>query len=162
MVVDELARRWNAPPPRRAFSGMLWDARFGARRVLLLEPMTFMNRSGQAVAELVRFYKALPQDVLIVLDDLALPPGKVRLRAGGSAGGHNGLDDVLACLGTQEVARLRLGIGEPTGGIDAIDYVLGRMNEDELAAARQAVDQACQAVEDWLTEGLQAAMNRHN
>lgn len=124
--------------------------------------MTFMNRSGQAVSELARFYKVQAARLLIVLDDLAMPPGKIRLRGQGSAGGHKGLCDVLDRLGTDQVARLRLGIGEPPAGMDATDYVLGRMSKEELALANEAIDHACQAVEDWLAVGTEAAMNKHN
>ena len=162
MVVEALIARWGAQGPKKAFSGELWDARFAGQRVWLLAPMTFMNRSGQAVQELVRFYQLPLERVLVVLDDMALPPGRIRLRPEGSAGGHNGLTDVLARLGSLDVPRLRLGIGEPPGPMDGVDYVLGRMSEAELATAKSAVEQACQAVEDWLMLGMDAAMSKHN
>ncbi|NLF31817.1 MAG: aminoacyl-tRNA hydrolase [Planctomycetes bacterium] len=162
MVVDRLVDRWSAGPSRNAFDGLFWDARVDGRRVGLLEPMTFMNVSGRSVAAMARFYKAAPSDILVVLDDLALPPGVIRLRADGSAGGHNGLQDVITALGTQEVPRLRLGIGPAPAGMDAADYVLAAMDEDAMASANQAVDQAVAAVEDWLTLGVGEAMNRHN
>jgi len=130
--------------------------------VVMVEPMTFMNRSGRAVAELARFYEAQSDQFLIVLDDLALPAGEIRLRQRGSAGGHKGLLDVLACLGTEEVCRLRVGIGQSPDFVDATDYVLGKMSKEELDWADKAIDQACQAVEDWLTVGIVEAMNRHN
>ena len=161
-VVEALVRRWNVGPPRRAFSGLLWDARYGPYRVMLLAPQTFMNRSGQAVSELARFYKAQPRDMLIAMDDMDLPPGAIRLRPEGSDGGHNGLADVILALGTTQVPRLRLGIGSPPPRMDGADYVLGQLTEDERAAANQAIDEACQAVEDWLNLGIEAAMNRHN
>jgi len=162
MVVDRLVDRWVAGPSRSAFDGLFWDARVDGRRVGLLEPMTFMNVSGRSVAAMARFYKAAPADLLVVLDDLALPPGTIRLRAGGSAGGHNGLQDVLTALGTPEVPRLRLGIGAAPPAMDGADYVLAKMDEDALASANQALDQAVEAVEDWLTLGVAEAMNRHN
>jgi peptidyl-tRNA hydrolase, PTH1 family len=162
MVVEALIARWGAQGPRKAFSGELWDARFGGRRIWLLAPMTFMNRSGAAVQELVRFYQVPLERLLVVMDDMALPPGRIRLRPEGSAGGHNGLADVLAMLSSVEVPRLRVGIGEPPGRMDGVDYVLGKLSEDELAAANIAVEQACQAVEDWLTLGMDAAMSKHN
>ena len=162
MVVERLADLWDAGPGRQAFDGRLWDVKRDGRSVYLLAPMIFMNRSGRSVAAMARFYKAATSDMLIVLDDLALPPGKIRLRAGGSAGGHNGLQDVQDVLGTQDVPRLRLGIGPSPSQMDPADYVLGKMNEDELALANQAIDQAVAAVEDWLTVGVEEAMNRHN
>lgn len=162
MLVEELARRWHAGAARRAFGGLLTDAQFGLARVMLLEPMTFMNRSGQAVGEMMRFYKARPSDVLIALDDLALPPGTIRLRSAGSAGGHNGLSDVLRVLGTQDVPRLRLGIGPTPTHMDGADYVLGRLTEEELAQANEAVEMGCNAVEDWVRDGIEKAMTRNN
>ena len=118
--------------------------------------------TARDVGKLVRFYKAQPQDLMLVLDDMALPPGRIRLRPGGSAGGHNGLADVLAAMGTDEVPRLRIGIGEPPGPMDGVDYVLGRLSEDELAAAKGAIERACQAIEDWLSTDLSAVMSQYN
>lgn len=161
-VVDALVRRWNAPPPRQAFSGLLWDASFQGRRVMLLEPQTFMNLSGQAVGELARFYKAAAGEVMVVLDDMALPPGQIRLRAEGSAGGHHGLADVVRALGTIEVPRLRVGIGSPPPRMAGADYVLGLMTEEELAAAKLAEGRACLAIETWLASGIDVAMNLFN
>ena len=166
MVVQELARRWSADGPRGAFDGQLYDARVelaGAQqRVMLLMPMTYMNRSGSAVGQLAKFYKAEPQDILVVSDDLALSTGRLRARANGSAGGQKGLDDVLSALGTQSVPRLRIGIGSPPGTMSAADYVLTAFSEDELAAIRLAVDKAALAVEDWLTNGITYVMDRYN
>jgi len=162
MLVERLADLWAAGPPRQGFDGLVWDVRRDGRTIYLLEPMTFMNRSGRSVAALVRFYKAALEDVLIVLDDLALPPGRIRIRPEGSAGGHNGLQDILTVLGAQQVPRLRLGIGPSPEAMDSADYVLGKLTEDELALANQAIDKAVVVVEDWLTVGVAEAMNRHN
>jgi len=165
-VVEELVQRWDGGSGRMAFSGRLFDARVRRRdrqrRVMLLEPLTYMNRSGQAVAELVGFFKALPADVLVVLDDLALPPGQLRLRADGSSGGHKGLASVLESLGTQAVARLRIGIGSLPPQMDGADYVLQAFAKGEREAVQQAVHEAGDAVEDWLFDGMDAAMERHN
>lgn len=162
MVVDALARRWAAGAASDKFAGRLWQATVAERKVMLLEPMTFMNRSGDAVGPMMRFYKVEPDQVLVVLDDLALPPGVIRLRTGGSAGGHNGLTDVIRVTGTQQVPRLRIGIGSAPPRMDPADYVLGRMGEDELATANLAVERACEAVEDWIVLGAQRAMTKHN
>lgn len=165
-VVEELVRRWDGGSGKTVFSGWLFDARVRRgqreRRVMLLEPLTYMNRSGQAVAELAGFYKALPADVLVVLDDLALPPGQLRLRADGSSGGHKGLDSVLESLGTQAVPRLRIGIGSPPPQMDSADYVLQAFAKGEREAVQQAVHEAGDTVEDWLFDGIDAAMERHN
>jgi PTH1 family peptidyl-tRNA hydrolase len=165
-VAEALARRWLAGPGKAAFGGRLAEARRRRgdqeRRVMLFWPRTHMNCSGQAVRELVGFYQAPLQDVLIVLDDLAMDLGRLRLRAKGSAGGHKGLADVIAALGSRELPRLRIGIGSPPGGMDAVDYVLQPFRPDELETVEAAVRQAADAVEDWLFEGLAPAMDKHN
>jgi PTH1 family peptidyl-tRNA hydrolase len=162
MAVEAMARRWGATAPTDAFAGAVCEARVQDRRVVLLEPLTFMNRSGDSVGPMMRYYKIPPEQVMIVLDDLALAPGTIRLRAGGSAGGHNGLTDVIRAAGTQQIPRLRLGIGAAPPRIDGADYVLGRMSEEELALANAAIDRACQAVEDWIVLGVDRAMSKHN
>ena len=118
MVLEELGRRWGVSVGRSMCGGMVYDARpvgsDGAiRRVQLFEPHTYMNRSGEAVKGLLNFYKAETADLLVILDDLALETGVIRARQQGSAGGHNGLNNIIALLGTQDVARLRVGIGSP-------------------------------------------------
>lgn len=165
-VVEALAQRWGAGKGRRAFDGRLREARptiGGApRRVVLLEPQTYMNRSGLAAAALVRFYKADLQDVLVVLDDMALPLGRLRFRAGGSSGGHRGLADVLAALGTEQVPRLRIGIGAAPPQMEGTDYVLTAFTADERETMDQAVRQAAVAVEDWIALGVTSVMDRYN
>lgn len=162
MVLAELLQRWNAPPPRHAFQGEFWDVRLGSQRVMLLAPATFMNLSGASVQEMLAFYKAPLSDVLVVLDDLALPTGQLRFRTGGSSGGQKGLSDILARLGTQEVPRLRVGIGQPPPRMEAADYVLGVFGPQEQAAIKAAIELAAQAVEDWVYRGLNYAMERYN
>jgi PTH1 family peptidyl-tRNA hydrolase len=159
-VLDELQRRWDADGPRQAFDGLVWNARPGAR-VVLLAPQTYMNCSGRSVAQMVRFYKADVEDVLVVLDDIALAPGQIRVRAGGSAGGHNGLTDVLASLATDQVPRLRIGIGQP-GRMDQVDFVLSRFSADEEPAVESAIAAAADAVEDWVLHGIRCVMDKYN
>ena len=166
-VSTALRKRWNAEKGRRAFGGRLLDLRPAVadgqpRRVMLFEPLTYMNRSGEAAATLVGFYKADWTDVLVVLDDMALPPGKLRARAGGSDGGHNGLKDVLAMAGTQEVPRLRIGIGPPPAGMDAIDYVLTAFGDEQKQTIDKAVDKAADAVEDWIEFDIKYVMDKYN
>lgn len=165
-VVDALAQRWMATG-RSAHDGLLFDARVRRddgppQRVLMLEPHTFMNRSGQAVASVVRYYRVATEDVLVVLDDIALPLGRIRARPAGSAGGQKGLADVMARLGGQQVPRLRIGIGAPPAMMAAEDYVLSKFSRAEEDDIRQAVRRAAQAVDDWVFEGLQAVMDRYN
>ena len=135
---------------------------FESADALLVSPLTYMNLSGRSVAAAAGFYKIEPADVLVVCDDLNLPPGRLRLRGKGSAGGQNGLKDVIARLGTGEFPRLRVGVGRPPGRVDAADHVLARPTADERTELDLAVPDAADAVELWLTRGLQAAMNAAN
>ena len=165
-VVDELARRWSADGPKEDFQARVWDARPARRgeaaRVLLMQPLTFMNRSGQACRKAVDFYKVDAADVLVVMDDMALPTAALRARAGGSAGGQKGLADVLTTMGTQQIPRLRIGIGQPPPGWDGADYVLSTFRDDETEDIGAAIGQAADAVEDWVFHGLTYVMDRYN
>jgi len=166
LVLAVLRRWWNQDEGRKAFGGRRNEAflTVGGRpvRVVLLEPHTYMNRSGHAVREMVTFYKADCRNVLIVLDDLALPLGRIRLRACGSAGGHKGLADIQRALGSDDLRRLRIGIGAPPPRMDAADYVLSRFRPDEMETVARAVERAAQAVEDWVRHGLTYVMDRYN
>jgi len=167
LVLDRLAARWaSGQTPRGQFHAATLDARIarpgGEARALLMKPTTYMNRSGVSVAEAVRFYKVSPaSDVLVIVDDTALPLGKLRLRSSGGAGGHNGLADIETRLGTTEYARLRVGVGEP-GRAPKRDYVLGRFSSEQWPDVAPALDRAADAAETWATEGAIAAMNAFN
>ncbi len=169
MVVKALVRRWGADRGRKAFGGRLQDVRLPgadddapARRVLLLRPMTYMNCSGRAVRDLTSFYRVPPNDVLVVMDDLALPPGRLRIRPGGSSGGHKGLGDIASAMGTDAIARLRVGIGSPPQYMDAAAYVLRRFDDDETERIGQAVDLAARAAEQWLSRPINELMETYN
>ncbi len=159
LVADALARRaavrfghepkWNADVAR-------------AGDVTLMKPMTFMNLSGESVGDFSRFHKLTPGQALIVLDDMALPLGRLRLRQRGSAGGHNGLASVLVHLGTEGVPRLRVGIGAAAGSRSIVGHVLGKFSPDEQPGLECAIDRAADAVEYAQTHGFEAAMNRFN
>jgi len=165
-VLEIVRDRWRPGAGREAFDGRLYDARPSrggeSRRVMLLAPQTYMNASGRAVRRLADFYKAEPADVLIVMDDLALPLAALRLRPSGSAGGHNGLADILRAMGTDQVPRLRIGIGAKPPGWDQADYVLSRFRPDEREEIDVAIRLAADAVEDWVFDGMDAAMEKHN
>ena len=165
-VLEALRRRWSLETPRKAFGGLVWDARpamGGApRRVLLLEPHTYMNRSGLAVREMMAFYKAELDEVLVVLDDMNLPPGRLRARSGGSAGGQKGLADILEKLASRQVPRLRIGIGPPPPFMDGVDFVLTTFRTDEEQRIAVAVEAAADAVENWLSHGLAFVMETFN
>lgn len=167
MVIEHLARMRQCPRPRKAFNGRLVDAAFaregqGVRRAWLFEPLTYVNCSGDAVRTLAEFHRIAAKDVLVILDDMALPTGRLRVRAKGSAGGHNGLEDILRAFGGQQLPRLRVGIGSPPPRMDPRDYVLGRFSDEETELIDHAVVQAADAAEDWIFEGITHVMNRFN
>ena len=157
MLADRLAARERAP----FRTEKSWQAEVArAGDLLLCKPLTYMNLSGQAVRPLAQFYKIDATQMLIVLDDLALPLGKLRLRPDGSAGGHNGLKSIIEHFGTPAVPRLRIGIGAAPG--EATGHVLGRFTLEENAALAQSLDRAVEAVDCLSTRGLEAAMNAFN
>ena len=156
LSVDHLAQRLGLGKPQLKFRGEFWRTGFG----VLLKPLTFMNLSGQSVREAFDFYKLAPEDVLIVYDDLALPYGGLRLRAQGSAGGHNGLASVLGALGTLSVPRLRIGLG--SGPDSMVSRVLGHLTAEERELLPSVLDRVEEAVEAWLTMDVQKAMSKVN
>lgn len=162
-ALDRLARR-HAPGAiaRSRFAGAMIEADIDEQRALLLKPLSYMNRSGQSVAEAVRFYKIDPSlDLLVLVDDVALECGTIRLRAEGSAGGHNGLADVEMKLGTSAYARMRIGIDAP-GQVAQKEYVLGRFRPDQRERIEPALDAAAEAAACWAVFGINDAMNRFN
>ena len=159
-VIDELAKRVSAPESRRRFRAEVREARRGNSRFILVKPQTFMNESGVAVRELVNWYKTRPEDVLIVVDDLDIPFGQIRIRARGSAGGHNGLKSIFGLLGTQEIPRLRVGIGR--GANAPIAHVLSRFASSERPVLDLVVSTAADLVEIWHDRGILEAMNVGN
>jgi PTH1 family peptidyl-tRNA hydrolase len=164
-VVDALARHWSIDLTRRRFSGLCgtgYPGSVGAgEQVLLLKPETYMNLSGRSVREAMTFHKIVPADVLVILDDMALPLGRLRLRAGGSAGGHNGLTSVIQEIGTQQFPRLRIGI-EGVEGRRMVGHVLGPFSRDEEPEIVRAIERAVAATECWIAEGIEKAMTRFN
>ena len=163
VVLDRLARRYaSGEIARSKFHGAALDAQINGQRVLLLRPTTFMNRSGQSVAEASQFYKLDPESsLLVVVDDIALTCGMIRLRSEGGAGGHNGLADIEQKLATQEYSRLRIGIDAP-GDIDQANYVLGRFRPDQQELVEPALEAAVDAAVCWALHGIDEAMNRFN
>jgi PTH1 family peptidyl-tRNA hydrolase len=131
-------------------------------RVVLAKPRTFMNESGRAVAPLARFYKVQSERLLVVYDDLDLPLGTVRLRPEGGSGGHKGMRSIIEHLGSQDFSRLRIGIGRPPGRMDPAAYVLQDFSADEEPLLEETLERAVAAIEVWLAEGVEAAMNRYN
>lgn len=159
-VVDELGRRWNIDLTRERFDGVFGDGQIHGQRAGLLKPLTYMNRSGRSALTAVRFFKIEADAFMVVTDDFALPLGRLRVRPQGSAGGHNGLQDLIDRLGTNEFSRLRVGIGSPDGG--HVPHVLGRFAPAERETVERMVERAADAVECWVTDGVEACMNRFN
>ncbi len=160
-VVDLLAERHGIEIDRRLPSLLYGSGTIEGVAVILGKPRTFMNLSGAAAKEALRHFHLLPERLLVVLDDLALPLGVVRVRKKGSDGGHKGLRSVIAATGTTEVPRVRVGIGQPRRG-DAVDYVLSPFTRSEWPAVAEGLERAADAVEVVVTQGLEAAMNRFN
>ncbi len=162
--IDRLARRVcdSSTSARARFQALATEGESKGEKVLLLRPMTYMNLSGTSIAEALRFYKLdATQDLLVLVDDIALPCGSIRLRMDGSAGGHNGLSDIEEKLGTSKYARCRIGIDGP-GRIAQKDYVLGRFREDQQPLVEEALNLAAEAAECWISRGMTETMNRFN
>jgi PTH1 family peptidyl-tRNA hydrolase len=161
-VVDVLARRHGTEFESAPGEALMARVRSVGDGLLILKPLTFMNLSGHAVAELIRYYRIALSDVLVVVDDVNLPLGRLRIRARGSHGGHNGLRSVAGQLGTDEYARLRLGVGRGDGRRDLADHVLARFEADERETIRSAVDRAADAAEMFVTDNIEKVMNSYN
>ena len=162
-VVDEIADKLDIPVQRLKFKALTNTATLAGERVLLMKPVTFMNLSGEAVEPAAAFYKVPPDHILVLSDEVALPPGKLRVRASGSAGGHNGLKNIIAHLGTDQFPRIRVGVGQkPHPDYDMADWVLGKPQGEDRKAIDDAVKRAAQAVECYIKEGPQAAMSKFN
>jgi len=174
-VIDVLAAAlgWTDGPDsfnrlaKTRFEGLALDGSISrtsaeAEKVLLLKPMTYMNLSGRSVQAALAFYRLSPPDVMIVLDDLALPCGRLRIRPGGSDGGHNGLKDIQRALGTTAYPRLRIGVDAPPPRVAGRDYVLGRFTEEQRKCVDPAIARASGAIVTWVDKGINVAMNQFN
>ena len=160
-VVDRLADGLGVKVSKKKFGGLFCECVFEGTKLLLLKPQQYMNCSGQVVATAKGFYRVGADEMMVVTDDMALEPGRIRIRAKGSAGGHNGLSDIIDRLGGGEFGRLRVGIGQ-SEMIEGRDYVLGRPSVDEKAAIEKAKETAEQSLLCWIREGIDAAMNKYN
>lgn len=157
-----LHERMGKPAVQAKFESQLVRGGLAGRDICLVWPQTFMNCSGRAVAAIARFYKVHVENVLVICDDLSLPLGKLRLRRSGSSGGQKGLGDILKALGTLDVARLRIGIDPTPPEWETVDFVLSRFNPQERSVAQIGLARGADAVECWLRDGIETAMNRFN
>jgi len=161
-VLDLLTERNGGDSSKEKFEGRTQEVTISGERVLLLWPHTLMNLSGRSVQAALAFYQLQLGDLLVVCDDFNLPLGKLRLRSQGSAGGQNGLADIINRLGSEEFSRLRVGIGPVPEHWDAADFVLGRFGPSDRTIINEAIDRAAEAVECWTTQGIGVAMNQFN
>ena len=145
---------------KESFKGLVGRGKIFNQDILLLKPQTFMNLSGESVREIVNYFKIDINDILVIYDDMALEPGRIRLRPSGSSGGHKGMQNIIEHLGTEDIKRIRIGIGEPT--YDTIDYVLSKPTKDEKPQIEEAINEAVEAIKTYLKNNFEIAMNKFN
>jgi PTH1 family peptidyl-tRNA hydrolase len=163
MLVELLANRWRADwNNEKKFQARIAKTERNGKRLVLCEPQTFMNLSGEAVGALVKFYQLPLKQLIVAVDDADLPLGEIRLRPSGSSGGHHGLESIEQHLGSREYARLRIGIGRKDAKREIAGHVLGRLSKGELLVMETVLVRAADQVECWLTHGLQKAMSQFN
>ena len=163
LAADELEKKLGVRIDRLRFRALTGRAVVGGQSVLLMKPQTYMNLSGEAVGQAARFFKLPPERVLVVSDEIALPPGALRVRTKGSAGGHNGLKNIIAHLGSDQFPRIRIGVGAPPhGGAEQADWVLGVPKNEDAEAFAGAVQRAANAVCDYIENGPEHAMSHFN
>ncbi|HBG27375.1 MAG: aminoacyl-tRNA hydrolase [Planctomycetes bacterium GWF2_41_51] len=160
-VVDKLADKYGVELKKGKFGAAFGQTALEDKKLILLKPLKYMNNSGQVIATAAGFYKLQPLQILVITDDLALEPGTIRMRASGSAGGHNGLVDIIEKLGTSDFPRLRIGIGDKGPAVGK-DYVLSRPGSADRELLREAVQQAVEASICWMQQGVDAAMTKFN
>lgn len=161
-VIDELADQYNISVDTAKHKGMIGKGVIAGQKVLLVKPMTYMNASGECLREVMDYYKADLDDLIVIFDDISLEPGRLRLRAKGSAGGHNGIKSIIAHLGSNQFKRIKFGVGDKPKGWDLADWVLGRFPTDQYDALRAGNERACEAIACILTEGIERSMNKYN
>lgn len=159
-VVEKVAEMVSVKTWRARLHGLISEADIGGERVVLVKPLTYVNRSGRCAQAVCQDYAVLPQGLLVVVDDMALPVGKIRIRRKGSSGNHGGLNSIIECLNTSDFPRLRIGIGKTEG--DAAEYVLGQFTREEEKILQELFERATRAVISWVQEGIEASMNEYN
>lgn len=162
-TIDELVDRHRIPGSGIQHKAMYGKGMIAGEKVILAKPLTYMNLSGDSIREFINYYKMDPETELIVIyDDIDLEPGQIRIRKKGSAGGHNGMKSIISQIGTQNFYRIKVGVGAKPAGWDLADYVLGRFSTKEREEVDKAIEEAADAVEVILGEGIDAAMNKYN
>ena len=161
MAIDLLSDQAQIDVDKEVFHGLMGRGKIYDEDVILFKPTTFMNLSGTAVQEVVHYFKIAIEDIVVIFDDMALEPGKIRLRYEGSSGGHKGMQNIIDCLSTENIKRIRIGIGEP-GEWDNVDYVLSKPLKDEMPLIEEAIANAVRAIKEMLKSDFDRAMNKFN
>lgn len=161
-VIDELSKRHNINVGKAKFNGVYGDGFIGREKVILLKPLTYMNNSGQAVVELMNFYKIDIDKVIIIFDDIDIEPYTVKIKAKGSAGTHNGMKSIIAHLGNQAIKRVKFGVGKNSMGMDLADFVLSRFPKSDQTLLDENIIRASEAVESIVLDDINKAMNQFN
>ena len=161
-VINKLANKNNIKLNRSKFNAIYGNGIIKNEKVILVKPQTFMNNSGESVVEFVRFYKESLDKVIVIYDDMDTDIGKIRVRAKGGPGSHNGMKSLVYELSSEDFPRIRVGIGKPKNEFDKIDYVIGRIPNEEYIQLQEGEDKAVEAVEYWLEKGIDNTMNKYN
>lgn len=161
-VIDSIAETYNISVMKNKYKALIGEGNIAGEKVILMKPQTYMNLSGEAVKACMDFHKISNEDLIVVYDDISLQVGQLRIRKSGSAGGHNGIKNIIAQLGTQEFPRIKFGVGEKPAGWDLANYVLGRFQEEEMKVIGPRIGEAVKATEAIIRSGLEKAMNDYN
>lgn len=161
-VINALAKEYDISVEKSKFKGLYGSGIIEGKKVILLKPQTYMNLSGESVIEIMNFHKILPEDLIVIYDDIDIMPGNIRIRKNGSAGTHNGMKSVIKCIHTEAFSRVRVGIGKPGEHIDMITHVIGNVPEEELTVLSQGVEKAKKAIIEMMKNSIDSAMNQFN
>ena len=162
MTLDALADKYNIDVREKAFKGLIGKGMIEGNKVILVKPQTYMNLSGECIRQVMDYYKVDPSEFIVIYDDISLVPGGIRIRKKGSAGGHNGIKNIIAMTGTQNFLRIKVGVGEKPAGWDLADHVLGHFDAADRVEVEKAIGHAVEAAEMMITGETDAAMNRYN
>ena len=163
MCIDTLCDKLGVKLTKHKFEALFGDAVIGGKRVIVAKPQTFMNNSGRAVAQLSRFYKMPCDRIIVVFDDISLPVGNIRIRRKGSSGGHNGIKDIIELMGTEDIMRVKIGVGDkPNRDYDLKNWVLAKMSDEFMPDFKCALENASNALEEIISQGIDSAMNKYS
>lgn len=162
VVIDALADKYNIDVDTAKHKGLIGKGIIDGHKVILVKPLTYMNLSGECIREVMDYYKADIDDLIVIFDDISLEPGRLRLRAKGSAGGHNGIKNIIAQLGSDKFKRIKFGVGDKPKEWDLADWVLSRYPKEVEADVENGIKKACDAVASIMNEGIESGMNKYN